>query len=401
MGAGRSGRFVALDGALASIPDRARVLVGSGCGVPTYLADALAHERSRWDRLHVVTGYLFEPLALFEHAGAPFTVTSLHPTPALRGLPAEHLDTVPLRYGDLPAALAPGAVHAPDVVLVQVSPIDGSGRCSLGVSVGGVIDAVRTAPLVIAQVNASAPYVYGDGELDPDDIDLLVEADTPLVGMSDAPLSAEVDAIGQHVAGEVGDGATVQIGVGRVPGAVLAALDGRRRLRLHGGMFTSGCRRLVEVGAVDGTCVAAEVMGDADLFAWVDHNPVVRTVSARTSHGLGTLLALSKFVAINSALEVDVEGAVNGEFGDDGRLVSGPGGLPDFVNAALATADGTSVIALPARSADGSRRRIVPSLGGRVTLPAFLADRVVTDRGIARLRGRSRDERRQALDAIS
>jgi acyl-CoA hydrolase len=92
---------------------------------------------------------------------------------------------------------------------------------------------------------------------------------------------------------------------------------------------------------------------------------------------------------------------VNGEFGDDGRLVSGPGGLPDFVNAALATSDGTSVIALPARSANGSRRRIVPSLDGRVTLPAFLADRVVTDRGIARLRGRSRDERRQALEAIS
>jgi acyl-CoA hydrolase len=116
---------------------------------------------------------------------------------------------------------------------------------------------------------------------------------------------------------------------------------------------------------------------------------------------LGTLLALPRFVAINSALEVDLAGAVNGEFGDDGRLVSGPGGLPDFVNAALATADGTSVIALPARSGDGERRRIVASLDGRVTLPAFLADRIVTDRGVARLRGRSLPERREALEAIA
>ena len=386
---------------MAAIPDGARVLIGSGCGVPGHLVAALADAHERWRRLDIVAGYLFEPLDLFAHAGAPFIFTSLHPTPALRGVDPAYLRTVPLRYGDLPLAVGPGGQHAPDAVLVQVSPPDAGGRCSLGVSVGGLVDAVRTAPLVLAQVNASAPYVYGDGELDLDDIDLLVAADTPLVGMGDASPTPIVDAIAAHVAGEIGDGATVQIGVGRVPGAVLTALEQHRGLRLHGGMFTSGCRRLVEIGAAEGVCVAAEVMGDAELFTWVDHNPAVRTVSARTSHGLGTLLALPRFVAINSALEVDLAGAVNGEFGDDGQLVSGPGGLPDFVNAALATADGTSVIALPARSGDGARRRIVASLDGRVTLPAFLADRVVTDRGVARLRGRSLTERRVALEAVA
>ena len=386
---------------MAAIPDRARVLVASGCGVPRALVAGLDAARDRWRRLSVVAGYLFEPLDVFEHAGSPFTVTSLHPTPALRGVAPEHLRTVPLRYGDLPAVLGPGGVHAPDVVLVQVSPPDAAGRCSLGVSVGGVIDALRAAPLVIAQVNARAPYVYGDGELDLGDVDLLVEADTPLVEMAETPPSPVVDAVAGHVAGEVGDGATIQVGVGRVPGAVLAALEGRRSLRLFGGMCTSGCRRLLEAGAVDGVCVAAEVMGDAGLFAWVHRNPAVRTVSARTSHGLGPLLALPGFVAVNSALEVDLAGAVNGEFGDDGRLVSGPGGLPDFVSAALAAADGRSVIALPATSGNGERRRIVPSVDGRVTLPAYLADRVVTERGVARLRGRSLAERREALLAIS
>ncbi|HEY1279441.1 MAG TPA: hypothetical protein VGF22_07190, partial [Acidimicrobiales bacterium] len=163
MGAGRPGRYVGVDEAMASIPDGARVLLGSGCGVPRHLAAALADAHERWRRLDIVAGYLFEPLDLFAHAGSPFSITSLHPTPALRGIDPAHLRTVPLRYGDLPLALGPDGVLAPDAVLVQVSPPDAAGRYSLGVSVGGLVDAVRPAPLVIAQVNASAPYVYGDG----------------------------------------------------------------------------------------------------------------------------------------------------------------------------------------------------------------------------------------------
>ena len=122
-----------IDEAMGSIPDGARVLIGSGCGVPRRLAAALAEAHQRWHRLDIVAGYLFEPLDLFAHTGSPFIITSLHPTPALRGVDPAHLRTVPLRYGDLPLALGPGGVHAPDAVLVQVSPPDRDGRCSLGV----------------------------------------------------------------------------------------------------------------------------------------------------------------------------------------------------------------------------------------------------------------------------
>jgi acyl-CoA hydrolase len=124
-------------------------------------------------------------------------------------------------------------------------------------------------------------------------------------------------------------------------------------------------------------------------------------VGARTSHDLAALVQLPKFVAVNSALEVDETGAVNSEIGDDGRVLSGPGGLPDFVTAALATADGRSVIALPSASGRGVRRIVEQLSGGHTTLPAYLADRVCTERGVARLRGLSLDARRRALRAIA
>jgi acyl-CoA hydrolase len=171
---------------------------------------------------------------------------------------------------------------------------------------------------------------------------------------------------------------------------------------LRSGLLTGGCRRLVELGVLTGVCTTAEIMGDADLFAWVDRNPAIRMVGAGTSHGLAALVQLPNFVAINSALEVDETGAINSERAADGRTVSGPGGLPDFVAAALAADGGRSIIALPSASGDGATRRIVPRLSGdHVTIPAYLADRVCTEHGVARLRGLSLDARRRALRAIA
>ena len=151
-----------------------------------------------------------------------------------------------------------------------------------------------------------------------------------------------------------------------------------------------------------GVCVAAEVVGDADLFAWVDRNPTVRLVAASTSHGIPTLVETGGLVAVNSALEVDLTGAANVEHGEGGHVVSGPGGLPDFAVAALATPGGRSIVALPSTSASGDRSRIVEQLScPRPALPAYLADRVVTEHGVARLRGLPLRERRRALLAVS
>ena len=384
---------------MGAIPDGARVYVGSGCSVPLALVDGLNDGRARWREIHVVVGYLLEPLAIFDNR-RPFTFTSLHPTPALSSLGRDRVTVVPMRYGDHPFVLGSGGPLHPDVVLVQVSPPGRDGRFSLGVSVGGVIDAVRSAPLVIAQVNDRAPYTYGEGELERDDIDLLVPASTPLVELGHGDASPQLHAVAAHAASEIPDGSAIQIGVGRMPTAVLDALSAHRDLVLRSGLFTVGCRRLVERGVLTGVSTTAEIMGDADLFSWVHENPAVEMVGARTSHGLTALSQLSNFVAINSALEVDETGAVNSELGDDGRVLSGPGGLPDFVTAALAAPNGRSIIALPSASGDGRTSRIVPHLQ-HVTLPAYLADRVCTEHGAVRLRGLSVDGRRRALRALA
>jgi len=345
----------------------------------------------------VLVGSLIEPLSIFSGGGLPFTFTSLHPTPALSSIDPARLDVVPMRYGDHPRLLGEGGPLQPDVVLVQVSPPNEHGRYSLGVSVGGLIDAVRAARVVIAQVNEHSPYTFGEGELEHSDIDVFVEASTPLVELRSARSSSVLDAVAANAAQEIDDGSAIQIGVGRLPTAVLSALRGHRSLVLRSGLFTDGCRALVDRGVLTGVCTTAEIMGDAELFAWIDGNPVVRMVGARTSHGMASLLAIPKFVAINSALEVDETGAVNSEIGTDGRLLSGPGGLPDFVAGALATADGRSIIALPSVGGDGGGRIVGALSGGHVTLPAMLADRVCTEHGVARLRGLSVSARRRVL----
>lgn len=397
----RAGRRASVTHALASIPEGARVFLGSSCGVPLGFVDAMAASAARWQRLDIVVGYLFEPLTLFAHAGNPFFFRSLHPTPALRGLPPDCVDLVPMRFGDYPCAVGPGGPSAPDVAVVQVTPPDRDGRCSLGVNVGSSIDAVRTAPIVIGQVNPRVPYTFGDGELHIGDFDYLVDIESELVEAPAGRTSDVAGRVGSFVASEIPAGATVHLGIGALSAAVFEALAEREPLGLHSGTFTAGCAALVDRGVLasrDGrSCVAAEVLGDRALFDWIDRNPKVRLAGAGFTHHVARISTIERFVAINSAVEVGLDGALNGETAG-GRLLSAPGGLPDFVYGAFNSPGGRSIVALPATTATGSR--IVHRVE-TVTLPPALADRVVTEHGVARLRGRSPRERVDELIAVA
>ena len=392
---------MSVDEALAAIPDRARVFVGSSCGVPVGFVDAMAGAADRWRRLEIVVGYLFEPLALFRRAGRPFVFRSLHPTTVWRGLRPDCVELVPMRFGDYPYAVGPGGPSAPDVAVVQVTPPDRDGRCSLGVNVGSSIDAVRAAPLVIAQVNPRVPYTYGDGELHTTDIDYLVDIESELVEAPAGRPTAATEPIAALVAAEIPAGATIHLGIGALPAAVLDALSHREPLGLHSGTFTAGCAALVDRGVIGShgaySCVAAEALGDRALFDWLDRNPKVRFAGAGFTHQVTRISAIERFVAINSAVEVGLDGALNGETAA-GRLVSAPGGLPDFVYGAFNSPGGRSIVALPATTATGSR--IVHRVE-TVTLPPALADRVVTEHGVARLRGQSPARRIDELIAVA
>jgi acyl-CoA hydrolase len=317
---------------------------------------------------------------------------------------------VPMRYFDLVTEFAGGGRWAPDAVLIHTSPPDARGYLSLGVSVSVALPAARTAPLVIAQVNPRMPRAQGGGWLHASQVDVAVEVDEPLVEYPPPTVGVVERAIGAHVAALVPDGAVVQVGVGAIPQAVLEALKGHRDLALHSLLVDAGVA-LIERGVATaarkrfhrGRHDLAEAMGTRRTFDFLHDNAVVNMESSAFTHDPELVARLERFVAINSALEIDLTGQVTAE-SLGRRQVAGIGGQFDFVLGASRAPGGASIIALPSTGGrDGAVSRIVPQLAGGagVTTPRYLADWVVTEHGAARLRGLSDRARATALIAVA
>jgi len=407
----RPGRRVEVGEALAAIKSGQRLLVGQACGAPLGLFEAMVAERERWDELELLFGIQLAHLPVVDYPNDPFRFTTLQPNPFLK--PASEAGAVtPLtaRITDVPRLFTPNGSQPVDAVLIQVSPPGPEGLFSMGTSVGVMIDAVRSAPLVIAQVNESMPYTFGVGELRRDEIDLLVEIDGPLVELVRATAGPVEEQVADHVAGIVPDGATLQFGIGAVPEAISARLSEQRNLGVHSGMISDGIIEMVEAGALSGAAksmdkgviITGELMGTRRLFDWAHRNPLVRTAPPAYTHGGSVLERCHRFTAINSAIEVGLDGSVNGE-SIGGRLVSGPGGQPDFAEGALRCPGGMSVLALPSTAAKGKVSRIVRRISGEaaITVPRHQVDRIVTEYGVASLYGQTLPQRAEALRAVA
>src|SRR5918996_1547585 len=297
-----------------------------------------------------------------------------------------------------------------DLALIQVTPPDRSGRCSLGVSVHFVPAILDRANAIVAELNAAMPRPAHSHEISYDRLDYVVETERPLVALATGDLPPEIHRIGAHVASLIEDGDTIQIGIGKVPAAVLGALRDRRDLGLHGGLVSdevadlhdagvlSGARRSHDPGAM--VCTAA--LGSPRVYEWAGRCPDLRLAPVSYTHDVRVLAQIDDFVAINSVLAVDLSGQDNAEM-LGGRQVSGTGGLLDFVRGARLSRGGRSILALPATAAGGKASRIVAHFGEGdvVSCPRADADVVVTEHGIARLRDKSVDERALALIAIA
>ena len=408
---GRDGRAVPMTEAMATIADGSRLYIPSICAVPSALVQGLVDERHRWTRLELVADYLIDPLPAFDFPREPFWATSLQPTAAVGSMAAAGaLRRYPVSYAQYAGLLAPEGPLPVDVALVQVSSPGPEGRFSLGVAAGATADVVRTAARVIAEVNPQMPYTFGAAECDRDQFDLLVEVDHPVVELAVPSPDDVATAIGFHAAGEIEDGAVLQFGIGAIPESVLGALGGHRDLGLHGGMVGDAVIDLVESGVMTGArksidpglLVAAGVIGTRRVFDWVDRNEALLTVPSAYSHGVPVLARLERFCAVNSAIEVALDGAVNAEMAGD-RVVSGPGGQPDFAIGADLAPGGRSIVALRSTAAGGTRSRIVSQLGAGTptTIPRYLSDRVVTEHGVARLKGVPLEDRPAALRAVA
>ena len=316
------------------------------------------------------------------------------------------LELHPVHYSQLPTLLA-GELRA-DVVLLQLSTADSDGRHSLGVASDFQLAAARQARVVIAEVNARAPF--SPSALLPDNvrIDHVVSVDEPLVEFPRSSIDGVSERIAAHVAGLVVDGAVLQMGMGSLMEAVCQALESHRDLGIHTGMLTDGLADLMTKGVVTnarkgeyaGRSVTASLLGSRQLFEFAHRNPAICLVETGISHGAASLAGLKRFCSINSAVEVDLSGQVNAEV-SRGRYVGAVGGQVDFARAAARSEGGISIIALPSSAGGGKISRIVVQLSGPVTTPRSDVDYVVTEWGAARLRGRSLNERVKLMAGIA
>lgn len=314
------------------------------------------------------------------------------------------LDVWPLHYSALEAGFVSGAIRA-DVVLIQLAEGPG-GRCAT-LANDYVLAAARHARCVIAEVNARAPWCAG-AEIAPDlRIDAVVETDRDPVS-SPAAAAGEVErAIAKHVAGLVPDGATIQIGIGAIPDAILDGLADHRDLGIHSGVFGDRMAALMTRGVftnarktVDqGLGIANVVVGSSRAFDVLDRNEAIRLRPAAHTHAFDVLARQARMIAINAAIEVDLSGQINAETAD-GAPVGGAGGLCDFTRGARASQGGRAIIALRATDRTGAISRIVPRVG-TTTLARTDADTIVTEYGVAELAHRGAAERARALVAIA
>lgn len=322
--------------------------------------------------------------------------------PALRqSFAAGRVDYLPISYFAVYGYLRDRA--AVDLALLQVSPPDTDGRCSLGVANDFTPAVLGKAACKVAHVNPLMPRTVGAATVAIDDIDYLVEAPRPVLGGDDGA-DAEFVAIGRHVATLVPDGATLEVGVGKVQG-VLAALTGKRDLALHTGAFSDPVLRLVEAGALAdrvAAITAGVAWGSEALYAFVADNPRVRFAPVGVTHAIATLGAIERFIAINSVIEVDLLGQANAEM-IRGRQVSSAGGITDFMRGARLSPGGLAIVALPSTTKGGTVSRIVAHLdeGAAVSVARADMEVVVTEHGIADLRDKSVDARAEALIAIA
>ncbi len=395
--------------AVSRIRSGHRVFIHGGAATPNTLIDALVEQSSELRSVELLHLHTEGPARYADPKFADrFRVTNLFVGANLRGRLREGVDYLPCFLSEIPQLLRSGRRKI-DIALIQVSPPDSSGHCSLGPSVDIARAAMDAATTVIAQINPYIPRVHGDGFVHTDAIDIAVEHATPLPTVRPRSLGPVERAIGAHVASLIEDGATLQVGIGAIPDAVLEALSSHRYLGVHSEMWSDGLLPLLRSGAIDnsrkavhiGKTVAGFVMGTREVYDYIDDNPATVLLDIGYVNHPNVIARNPKVSAINSAVEVDLTGQVCAD-SIGPNIISGVGGQMDFMRGASLSPGGKPIIALPSTTHSGASR-IVSQLqpgAGVVTTRAHV-HYVVTEHGVADLYGKTLDERAHALTAIA
>ena len=396
--------------AVSVIQSHDRVFIHTAVAAPQRLIAAMAARAPALRRVEIVHLHTegAAPYAAPE-LGESFRTNALFVGANVRSAVAGgEADYIPVFLSEAPALFRKKILPI-QAALIQVSPPDKHGFCSLGTSVDVSLAAVQSAEHVIAQVNPHMPRTHGDGLLHVDQLTFAVHAEEPIPQIPAPKLSGVEKAIGRHCADLVENGATLQMGIGAIPDAVLEALDGHKDLGIHTEMFSDRVIDLVENGVINGSkkvkypgkVVSTFLMGSQRLYDFVDDNPQVAMLDAAYVNDTKIIRQNPKVTAINSALEVDLTGQVCAD-SIGMRLYSGVGGQMDFIRGASLSEGGKPIIALPSATRKGLSR-IVPHLkegAGVVTTRAHV-HYVVTEYGIANLYGKNLRQRARALIDIA
>lgn len=407
-------RALSAERAVGLIRSGQRIFLGSNCAEPQTLVEALLAQSDRLadcELLHILT------LGLAPYSDLRFENRFRHNAFFIGANVRDAVnrcgaDYTPIFLSEVPALFRNGQIPL-DVALIEVSPPDSHGYVSLGVSVDVVKAAVECAKLVIAEVNRRMPRTLGDSTIHVSQVGAFVESDRPLPELP-LPKQTEVTRrIGQYIADLIEDGATLQLGIGAIPDAVLAVLENKRDLGIHTEMFSDGVMRLVEMGVITGRrkslrpgkIVTTFCMGSRALYDFVDNNPGCEFLPTEYVNDPFTIARNDHMVAINAAIEVDLTGQVCSD-SIGSRFYSGIGGQVDFIRGAARSRGGKPVIALPSTATLRDGRvvsKIVPVLqeGAGVVTSRGDVHYVVTEWGVAYLHGKSVRERALALVSIA
>ena len=394
-----------------------RVFIGTGCGEPTELVNAMTERAGELADVEIVQLFTKGDAMYAQKKFADsFMVNSFFIGQNVRGMIQEGLGSyTPILLSNIPHLFNSGRLPL-DIALIQVTPPDKNGKVSLGISVDIVKSATENASLIIAQVNPQMPWTQGDSCIDIFDIDILVPSDTPLIEKEDEPLNEISRAIGRNVASLIPDGATIQFGMGRMPGfgripqAAIEFLKEKKDLGIHSEIITDSIIGLIESGAVTGArksfdrgrIVVSFCMGTRKLYDYVDNNPLFCFRPTEYVNDSIVISQQTKMMAINMGMEIDLTGQISTD-SIDGKFHSGIGGIVDFNRGAARAKDGRTIVVIPSTNIEESKSRIVTQLspGSGVTITRGTVHFVVTEYGIAYLYGKSIQERVMALISIA
>jgi acyl-CoA hydrolase len=367
------------------------IVIGQACAEPQTLTGALVAQRSTLSGCRVFLGVNYSGTIQPAHADH-LKLSSYCGIGHNRALSdAGVLEILRVPYSRLGAMIRAGDIRA-DVVFVQVSPPNARGEYSLGLAADYLVPALDVCRAIVAEVNDRVPWTRTEKLLFRKDFSILTESSrAPAAAPSRAAGEIEA-AIARHAAEFVSDGATLEFGIGALPDGVCAALVNHKNLKIHSGTVGDGIVGLIQSGIIeDANC--AMLIGTEKLFEFARDNPAIRLRSCEHTHNPDVLGHLERFVAINSAVEIDIAGNVNSEVAK-GSYVGALGGAPDFIRAANQSSGGVSLLLIPAS-------RIVAELSGPISTPGNDAGVVITEHGAADLRGCTPGERAERLISVA